>query len=730
MNIDKSPSQPRRFARLALRTLTPAVLAIILAGGASAQDSEPPSLVGRIAAIRGDVSMHRADDQDWSAASVNEPVTIGDAIFVQQDADARIQIGATDFDLKSNTEIDIATLDQDSGRLRLDTGTLDLRVSALPTDDGLYILTPRGTVRLTTPGLYRIDAGTEDQPTQVTAWTGAAQMGDAAAAVTIQAGQVLVITGTPDAPQYSYQTDIGESPSQWRTPSRIVALAEQDRYIPPEMTGGEDLYQYGAFQTVPDYGTVWYPNDVPVDWQPYRYGHWEVVAPWGRTWIDDSPWGFAPFHYGRWAFIGNRWGWCPGEYVRHPVYAPALVSFVGGAGFGVSIGFGGGDAVGWVPLAPGEAYRPYYRAGPRYIENINRTVIVNNTTINNYGGRGPGARLRFGADRVPTTAAGFANSRFATVVPSNVIDRNRPVAAASIRFRPEALDRAQVNDRVVAAVRPERSPDRRPARPGPVLPQRGQGAAAITVRPALPPARGGGQPGEPGRGPRPAMGIPGAPNRPDARPNAPGGQPQRPDGRPGAERPGAATPPAAPSRPNAVERPAPGEGQAVRPAPGRPNAPLTPVQPPRPKPVERPAPGESQATRPAPNRPAMTRPDVPRPEARAPQPAAPRPETRPQPQTPRPDFRPQQAAPRPEPRPQPPAPRPELRPQPQAPRPQAMPQPQAPRPQPMPQPQAPRPEPRPQMAPPPQRAAPPPQPQPAPQQPKKGPVKPDDKDHK
>ena len=35
-------------------------------------------------------------------------------------------------------------------------------------------------------------------------------------------------------------------------------------------------------------------------WVPYRHGHW-AMSPWGWTWIDDAPWGFAPSHYGRWA---------------------------------------------------------------------------------------------------------------------------------------------------------------------------------------------------------------------------------------------------------------------------------------------------------------------------------------------------------------------------------------------------------------------------------------------
>ena len=50
----------------------------------------------------------------------------------------------------------------------------------LPTADGLSIATPRGTVRLTQPGVYSIDAGDESDPTRVTAFTGSARMGDSA----------------------------------------------------------------------------------------------------------------------------------------------------------------------------------------------------------------------------------------------------------------------------------------------------------------------------------------------------------------------------------------------------------------------------------------------------------------------------------------------------------------------------------------------------------------------
>src|SRR6266702_487965 len=101
-----------RFLRTAFRGLAPAVLAVVMAGGAAAQDDqEPPALVGRISAIHGSASIQRSDEQEWVDAGINEPVTVGDAVYAPQDSDVRMQIGATDLDLQSDSEIDIAQLD-------------------------------------------------------------------------------------------------------------------------------------------------------------------------------------------------------------------------------------------------------------------------------------------------------------------------------------------------------------------------------------------------------------------------------------------------------------------------------------------------------------------------------------------------------------------------------------------------------------------------------------------
>src|SRR5262249_30022042 len=108
------------------------------------------------------------------------------------------------------------------------------------------------------------------------------------------------------------------------------------------------------------------------------------------TWVDDAPWGFAPFHYGRWVVVGGVWGWVPAPrpvvgvaYVR-PVYAPALVAWVGGPHFGVAVGVGAAP-VGWFPLGPREVTVPSYRASRTYVTNVNvSNPTVNTTVVNNY----------------------------------------------------------------------------------------------------------------------------------------------------------------------------------------------------------------------------------------------------------------------------------------------------------------------------------------------------------
>ncbi len=142
------------------------------------------------------------------------------------------------------------------------------------------------------------------------------------------------------------------------------------RYVSDEVIGAADLDEYGAWDDMPSYGSVWFPARVASGWAPYRSGHWAWIDPWGWTWVDNAPWGFAPFHYGRWVYVGNRWGWLPGPVAMRPVYAPALVVFVGGSNW--QSGYArGGAPVGWCPLGPRDVYVPPYRVSRGYYTHVN-----------------------------------------------------------------------------------------------------------------------------------------------------------------------------------------------------------------------------------------------------------------------------------------------------------------------------------------------------------------------
>jgi hypothetical protein len=358
-----------------------AVGALMLAGAAAWAD--PPQRVGRVALIRGDVSVQPTDQDDWEPATRNYPVTQGEAVWTEQGANAELQIGPVDVFLDGETEVDVDQLDYGVMQLSLPQGAIHVEMARVP-DGGMRIETPQGEVRLTQAGAYRIDAGAseEDDPDTllVTVLSGRAEIAGPGVLTPILRGQ----TGEVDN---GYRISIRAGGANALDDFARRQLADERYndapvYVSDEYTGYEDLDAYGDWEDTADYGRVWYPRAVAIDWAPYHYGHWAYVSPWGWTWIDDAPWGFAPFHYGRWTQIRGRWCWAPGERVVRPVYAPALVSFIGG-GPGVGVGV----SVGWIPLAPREIYRPYYSVSTTYVRNINITTVdrrvVNTLTVEN-----------------------------------------------------------------------------------------------------------------------------------------------------------------------------------------------------------------------------------------------------------------------------------------------------------------------------------------------------------
>ncbi len=204
-------------------------------------------------------------------------------------------------------------------------------------------------------------------------------------------------------------------------------------FVSPAISGLAALDAAGKWKDAAGYGEVWVPRALPADWAPYRDGHWRWVAPWGWSWIDEDAWGFAPSHYGRWAFVGSIGFGLRRVYAAHPVWAPATVAFLGTPGVGLSFAEGTGPAVAWFPLAPGEVYWPNYTDDLDYIRKLNAPT----SPTSGSSGFAPTASRR---RRSPT--AHYANRIFASVVPRPVFVAGQAVAAALLQLPRERLRNA------------------------------------------------------------------------------------------------------------------------------------------------------------------------------------------------------------------------------------------------------------------------------------------------
>jgi hypothetical protein len=358
-------------------------LAFVLLISAAPLGAEPPARVGRLNFLNGSVSFRPGELDEWSVATINYPLTTGDGLWTTKGAEAEIHVGSTAIRLGSNTDVSFLNLDDHAIQLQLTGGSVNIRLRHLSQTEIFEVATPNASIMLMAEGSYRIDVKHSGNA-RVTVRLGQAEMTVANQAFAVTTGQAVMV---PQADPQSFWTQDAMPADEWDTWCSQRDAQEDNiastQYVPADLVGVEDLDQNGTWTTTDDYGPAWVPNGVPEDWAPYSNGRWAWVEPWGWTWIDNAPWGFAPFHYGRWAHMGDRWGWIPGKAVRrtHPVFAPALVVFVGGTEPSPSWS---GNGIGWFPLAPHEAYIPPYKAGTTYLRNMNAFAGANVGSSNVY----------------------------------------------------------------------------------------------------------------------------------------------------------------------------------------------------------------------------------------------------------------------------------------------------------------------------------------------------------
>lgn len=410
------------------------------------QQDDPPSRVARLGYMEGSVSFQPAGETDWVQAVSNRPMTTGDHLWADQNSRAELQLGSAVIRLNANTGFSFLNLNDNTVQIQLTSGSLNVRVRRLDRKDVFEVDTPNLAFSIHQPGSYRVEASEDGTYSVISVREGDGEATGNGQTYTLHSGQRATFSGTDSL--NAEVVDIG-GPDQFDNWAYQRDHRYDDsrsaQYLSHDVVGYEDLDDYGDWRNDSNYGHVWYPNRVEVGWAPYHEGHWDWIPPWGYTWVDDSPWGYAPFHYGRWVSVGGRWGWIAGPVEVRPVYAPALVVFIGGGG-----GFGGN--VGWFPLGPREVYVPSYPVSRGYVNRVNTSnTMVNTTTITNVYNT---TIINKTTNITNVTYVNRDVQGAVTAVPQRAFAGAQPVARASVAVSRQQIEAAPVTAR--AAVAPTR----------------------------------------------------------------------------------------------------------------------------------------------------------------------------------------------------------------------------------------------------------------------------------
>lgn len=416
-------------------------------------NSDPPARVAQLAFADGDLGLMPAGSTTWSAADINRPLTNGDKLSSGPDARAELDLGGAALRINGGSDIGILNLDGHTGQFELTQGTVNITVRTIDQGSTYEIDTPTLALVIEQPGNFRVDVPSDGSSTTVTANDGLATVyGENNAQRPIYGGRRYQFGDSALNDVQISDAAGSDAFDQWCS-NRDSQQASNagSQYVSDDMVGSDQLDGSGNWEDDQDYGAVWYPVNVAVGWAPYRFGHWVWIGPWGWTWVDNAPWGFAPYHYGRWAFINRRWGWIPGPRHLRPVYAPALVAFVG---------TGAGRPMGWFPLGPHDVYHPWYHASRNYYTGVNLANIgagrsynqaALTTTLHNQYGLYQSGRMPAGATyayrNMPGAMTAVSAETFAGArnVQNNQVHLDAQQLAAASVVAPTTLQRPTNN---------------------------------------------------------------------------------------------------------------------------------------------------------------------------------------------------------------------------------------------------------------------------------------------
>ncbi|MYE35829.1 MAG: hypothetical protein F4X23_13345 [Gemmatimonadales bacterium] len=306
---------------------------------------------GYLSALEGSATLIQGDTRERIQLSVNEPVLVGDRIFVSDES--RIEILLADGNLVrigDRAELVFRALANSADSsdpasiLELARGSLQLVVAANPpAAEGPSVITPNATIRPQGAGAFLIlvdDGGRSE----IVVREGVAEVTTQSELAEVRPGESLFVEGAQgDRLRFAAAPGLQQLEA-WGRGLADQAGGEYAAHVDPDLHyAASSLGGHGSWVQV-DAGVAWRPR-VSTGWAPYRHGRWRNT-PSGMFWVSYEPWGWVPYHYGYWDLDPNwGWIWFPGRR-----FAVAHVYWYWGPSY-----------AGWIPSGYyWRHYRSYY----------------------------------------------------------------------------------------------------------------------------------------------------------------------------------------------------------------------------------------------------------------------------------------------------------------------------------------------------------------------------------
>jgi hypothetical protein len=328
---------------------------IFLIGNTTAGEPAPGETYARVRHAEGSSTVESAGIRGTLAVVVNRPIVPGDIVASHE---GRVEIVLADASvvwvdrqslvvfesLGSGTsgEGDIL-IDLRRGRLHVETP------GPSETHTAFRIDAEAGSIDLRSAGSFRIQS--EAGVTHLASFGGVAEFSGDAGSVLVRGGQSssVPMAGGPTSPRRFGMARRDEF-DRFHDGRRVTYAGTADAGVSHEEPAGlpdgleaflPELSFHGTWQDHPQFGAVWRPH-ASATWGPFVQGSWEWY-PTGWLWIAAEPWGWAPYHYGRWEHdTTTGWFWIPGS-----TWSGAWVAFAVGP-----------THIGWCPL--NERNRPVF----------------------------------------------------------------------------------------------------------------------------------------------------------------------------------------------------------------------------------------------------------------------------------------------------------------------------------------------------------------------------------